>query len=663
MAEFKGEKVINLDDDKFKKYKMMKKIGQPEQSIRNKMRMDGIKPEEIDAFFDKKTKNKKEKANKVSQMQELAIAMGLKPKENIAPQKVKKLKRYHWKVIDLKNIKGSFWEEINLAFDDSSIILGAKFELDFQIRSRKPKLTKYRNKGNKSIGMVMGMATREKKDKITWIHGKRNQNIQIGLKSMGLSNEQIYEAIVNMDDDVMSLSRIETIFELTPDADEQRKAEEKIDALADDIEYCGMSEMFHVELSAIPEVRMQVTKWLFAKTFKEIYMDRLQQVKNIINACFAIKQSRALKCYLRLILRMGNLMNHGIIGKSMVYGFSFVSSFSLSLSLFVNAVCCCGVDLESLSLLEGIKNFGGKKTLAMFLFEYAYNKYHDEVVTFENELEILKIAVRTESNAIETSIKQMADEFLNIDLFCRRLNDEYHPGDTSRFREYMRAFNEANIVNMSNLKVKIQNAQSIANNVANYYGMELEEGKPESLFTTVQAFVDLMLKAKRQLIKLEKERQKAAAKRAKEREKKKKKKEKKEEREKLSMDELMQRKQKQREAQVEEEEKGNLLFRDIRMAAMKFAKRQQGMESRLSANFEERKSFAMGKISETAKNDKIKKRISAAIMGQAGLLPAHEVAQLQQIRENEQEEEQPVSKGALPVFFRKKSPNTLIVPR
>ena len=165
---------------------------------------------------------------------------------------------------------------------------------------------------------------RDKNYRITWIHGKRDQNIQIGLKSMGLDNMQIYDAIVDMDDTKMTLPRLETIFELTPDVDEQRKAEEKIDALGDDVEYCGPSEMFHIEMSPIPEVRTQITKWLFSRTFKEIYMDRLQQVTNIINACFAIKQSKGLKCYLRIMLKMGNLMNHGIIGKSMVYGFSLV---------------------------------------------------------------------------------------------------------------------------------------------------------------------------------------------------------------------------------------------------------------------------------------------------------------------------------------------------
>ncbi len=44
-------------------------------------------------------------------------------------------------------------------------------------------------------------------------------------------------------------------------------------------------------------------------------------VTTIIKVCYAIKQSKALKCYLRIMLQIGNLMNHGIIDKSMAYGF------------------------------------------------------------------------------------------------------------------------------------------------------------------------------------------------------------------------------------------------------------------------------------------------------------------------------------------------------
>jgi len=375
---------------------------------------------------------------------------------------------------------------------------------------------------------------------------------------------------------------------------------------------------------------------------------------NIIKGCYSIKQSKGLKCYLRIMLKMGNLMNHGIMDKSMCYGFS----------------------LESLSLLEGIKNFGGNKTLAMYLYEYAYNKYNNEVVGFFEELSCLKTAVRTESAAIESSIKMMADEFLNIDLFCRRLNDEYHPGDTQMFREYMKEFSDNNTMNMMNLKVKIQNAQSMANNVANYYGITLEEGKPESLFKIVQDFVDCMDKAKRTLIKLEKERQKAAIKRQKEREKKKKQKEKEaqngggtekkeQKKEKWSLSKMMDRKKEREQQLMEEEEKGNLLFHDIKMAAAKFSQRQNKMEKRLSTNFIEKKAMSKGLLTPSMQNDKIKKRMSTQI-GLTQIITADEAQKLRDIAEGDHDDE--LSDDQLNKMQSNKSaktpksPNTLMVP-
>eukprot|EP01084_Bolivina_argentea_P301500 520172_1 len=72
IAEFKGEKVdnassddegssgsdetdddapvIDVNDKRFDKYKKMKKIGMPQASIINKMRMDGFAKEDINAF-------------------------------------------------------------------------------------------------------------------------------------------------------------------------------------------------------------------------------------------------------------------------------------------------------------------------------------------------------------------------------------------------------------------------------------------------------------------------------------------------------------------------------------------------------------------------------------------------------------------------------------
>merc|ERR1711972_581151 len=149
---------------------------------------------DIDAFTGKQSQSTP-KMDKETKRKELAIAMGLKPKHARIPQRVEKLKRIHWKVIDLKDIKGTFWEHINQRFnDDEEMKLGPKFELSFQIRARKPRLPPHTSR--RQLSTMGGLANilngkKEKKDRITWIGGKRDQNIQIGLKTIGLSVEQI----------------------------------------------------------------------------------------------------------------------------------------------------------------------------------------------------------------------------------------------------------------------------------------------------------------------------------------------------------------------------------------------------------------------------------------------------------------------------------------
>jgi len=613
-SEDKSEKTaakgpaINIKDTKYDKYRKMQKLKMPMKTIINRMKLDGLTPAEMDAFQGKTpTDNKanaaaEKKKKQAEAMRQLAETMGLNPNSEALPSKVSKMKRIHWDIVELSQLRKTFWWDINKDTRyPQHIELGGKFELDFQVKQRKPRNMMGSQQlkihgGLDSITVPKGRDRAGTKRRIAWIDGKRDQSIQIALKRICLPNEVIYDSIVDMDEEVLTLDVLEVIWEIVPNTDEQSLAESKVDEIGDDMEMVGVSERFHVEMSTIPEVKQQCTKWLFCRTFDELYMDRLQQVTGIITACAQIKTSRSFHMYLRILLRIGNLLNHGIVDKGMCYGFT----------------------LDSLSLLDGIKNFGGNKTLAMFVYEYAYNRYNAEVREFEHEMEIISKAARTETSAIEKSIKHMADEFLAIDLFCRRLHDEYDDGDTDAFREYMQRFSDAQTTKMMNLKVKIQNATSIAKNVASYYGMQLEDGKPEQLFKTVQKFVDMMEKAKRALFKLENERQKAAAKRAKEKEKAKKQKERAKQQtgqqqsgSKASAAQLFERK---RQKQMEEEEKGNLLFHDIMNAANKFRQRQQNMEKRLSVNFTEKIAISKGETTASMLSNPIKKRISTQLL-------------------------------------------------
>merc|ERR1719242_2989320 len=215
----------------------------------------------------------------------------------------------------------------------------------------------------------------------------------------------------------------------------------------------------------------------------------------MLRAAKKIKLSKALHEYLRIMLAVGNLMNHGT-EKSKAYGFN----------------------LDCLEMLEAIKDFSGKKTLSMFVYEFGYNKF-PSTRKLESELEILKTAVRFETNIIELSVKQMSDQFDSIDIMCRRLADDYEESETAQYRHYMLTFLVDERAKMTVLKTKLKNAKSISRAVCKYYGyFDLaEQDKPETLFKIIQGFVDIMEKAKRSLFDLEKERIKLRQKRERER--------------------------------------------------------------------------------------------------------------------------------------------------
>merc|ERR1712176_34381 len=151
----------------------------------------------------------------------------------------------------------------------------------------------------------------------------------------------------------------------------------------------------------------------------------------------------------------------------------------------------------------------------------------------------------------------------------------------------------------------------MASNVARFYGIELEENKPENLFKRVREFVDIMDKSRRKLIKLEKERQKIAAKRAKDREKLRKQRAKSvgqhEQKSgvKFNVAEAVQRKRMEENAK---KDKGNLLFHDIRKEAGKRQQLEDKLKVRLTMHFKEVQALAKGQELPSVRKDSIKQR-------------------------------------------------------
>ena len=117
----------------------------------------------------------------------IAEQVGLS-KKPIIPTPKQQMKRIHWEPVKLEQVKASIWGKINQEWMDYDI---NKFELKFQVRKNKPKLNKHELKHG-----VIAEKKHDENEKVTFVDPNRSQQLQIGLKSFHMTNEQLRSAIV-----------------------------------------------------------------------------------------------------------------------------------------------------------------------------------------------------------------------------------------------------------------------------------------------------------------------------------------------------------------------------------------------------------------------------------------------------------------------------------
>ncbi|ETO03740.1 hypothetical protein RFI_33662, partial [Reticulomyxa filosa] len=104
------------------------------------------------------------------------------------------MKRVHWEPIPPGLVAHTIWKEI----DDSAVHYNWKhFELNFQVRSRKPM---------KGVKTTSSKNEKESLERKLFVSTKRSQQVQIGFKGLGLSKVQDIRAVLlNMDEKVTFL--------------------------------------------------------------------------------------------------------------------------------------------------------------------------------------------------------------------------------------------------------------------------------------------------------------------------------------------------------------------------------------------------------------------------------------------------------------------------
>uniref|UniRef100_A0A803YQR0 Dishevelled associated activator of morphosis 2 n=1 Tax=Meleagris gallopavo TaxID=9103 RepID=A0A803YQR0_MELGA len=244
---------------------------------------------------------------------------GTSLKKKSIPQPSHPLKSFNWAKLSEERIHGTIWNEIDdlKAF---KVLDLEDFEKMFSAYQRHQDLLT-----NPSSCKQMGstedlyLSTRKVKE-LSVIDGRRAQNCVILLSKLKLSNEEIRQAILKMDEqEDLAKDMLEQLLKFVPEKSDTDLLEEH----KHEIERMARADRFLFEMSRIDHYQQRLQALFFKKKFPERLAEAKPKVEAILLASKELIRSKRLRQLLEVVLAFGNYMNKGQRGSA--YGFKVSS--------------------------------------------------------------------------------------------------------------------------------------------------------------------------------------------------------------------------------------------------------------------------------------------------------------------------------------------------
>ncbi|XP_047653021.1 disheveled-associated activator of morphogenesis 2 isoform X3 [Phacochoerus africanus] len=218
-----------------------------------------------------------------------------------------------------ERVPGTVWNEI----DDTQVfrILDLEdFEKMFSAYQRHQELITNSSQ-QKELGSTedIYLASRKVKE-LSVIDGRRAQNCIILLSKLKLSNEEIRQAVLKMDEqEDLAKDMLEQLLKFVPEKSDIDLLEEH----KHEIERMARADRFLYEMSRIDHYQQRLQALFFKKKFQERLAEAKPKVEAILLASRELIRSKRLARMLEVILAIGNFMNKGQRGGA--YGFRVAS--------------------------------------------------------------------------------------------------------------------------------------------------------------------------------------------------------------------------------------------------------------------------------------------------------------------------------------------------
>lgn len=275
-----------------KKYERMKKMGLPMNSILNRMRMDGVSDSEIEAFGGGAAAKK----TVVEEVQIMPAQVQQRMKQMESEQK--RMKPFHWAKINSHQANDkTLWKDASkqlpaLCQNIDFARLEDLFSRETEAASQKKNGANKRKQNNKLIDP------------------KRDQNVMIGLRNMGMSQDDLLDAILQMDDKKLSTEKLRKLLPYVPSDGELQMVRDYVKN-GGNVNELGAAEQFFVKMMDMVGIRERVKLWIFKSEFPSILQSVQSRIALVAESIRELKTNARLQKVLLTVLAVGNYMNAG----------------------------------------------------------------------------------------------------------------------------------------------------------------------------------------------------------------------------------------------------------------------------------------------------------------------------------------------------------------
>ncbi|XP_031573049.1 disheveled-associated activator of morphogenesis 2-like [Actinia tenebrosa] len=382
-----------------------------------------------------------------------------------APKPSHPLKSFNWSKLPDSKIKGTVWTDI----DDSEVYA----VMDFEDFDRMFSAYQRNEKDPKDV-------TDNKPKELSLIDNRRAQNCGILLSKLKMTDEEITNAILSMDEkDELSKDMVEQLLKYVPTPAEKNLLNEH----NKNQDQFARADKFLYDMSRIVHYEQRLKSLCYKKRFAERMGDVKPKVQAVISACKELHRSKRLRILLEVVLAFGNYMNRGARGNA------------------------AGFKLNSLNNIIDTKSSANSKITLLNYLVSVLEKSYPDVLKLEQDLPHVRTAAKANLNDLESEITSIKKELkeLEKELEFQTRKREKTAGD--KFIESMSSFVKVAQFSCTELTDAWDELKQKYQKIVKLFGEDPKSVQSDKFFGIFTSFLVSFAEAKNQNEEIKKKRE------------------------------------------------------------------------------------------------------------------------------------------------------------